>query len=249
ELDPDFAYAWSMLSVHHSLTGRSDLAAQYAEKAYELKERVSDYEQLAITFRYHFMLTGDMNRALDAATLFKRTYPRTSTATIDLLVAYDLIGQHDQAVAEGREAVRLNPNYAPAYWYLGRALLRANRFDEAKTVLKRALEQWFDLTNIHTAMYLIAFSEDDTTSMQRKLDWANGAPKRYGPIEWLDESADCRGQWSRAKEVSRFAIELAGHGETKELAARYATEQALRGAVLEDYGRARADAAQGLKIA
>jgi tetratricopeptide (TPR) repeat protein len=249
ELDPNFAFAWSMLSVHHSLTGRSDLAAQYAEKAYELKERVSDYEQLAITFRYHFMRTGDMNKALDAATLFKRTYPRTSTAPIDLLVSYDLIGQHDQAVAEGREAVRLNPNYAPAYWYLGRALLRANRFDEAKTVLKRALEQGFDLTNIHSAMYLIAFSEGDTTSMQRELDWATGRPEKYVPLEWQAATAAFEGQWSRAKELSRFAIELAGHGETKELAARYATEQALRGAVLEDYGRARADAAQGLKIA
>jgi tetratricopeptide (TPR) repeat protein len=249
ELDPNFAYAWSMLSVHHSLTGRSDLAAQYAEKAYELKERVSDYEQLQITFRYHFMLTGDMNKALDAATLFKRTYPRTSTAPIDLLVAYDLIGQHDQAVIEGREAVRLNPDFAPGYWYLGHALLRANRFDEAKTVLKRALEQKFDFTNIHSVMYQIAFSEGDSTSMQRELDWAKGRPEKYVPLEWLAATAAFGGKWSRAKEVSRLAIELASHGETKELAGRYAADQALRGAVLEDYGRAKADAAQGLKIA
>jgi tetratricopeptide (TPR) repeat protein len=249
ELDPNFAYAWSMLSVHHSLTGRSDLAAQYAKKAYELKERVSDYEQLAITFRYHFMLTGDMNKALDAATLFRRTYPRESTAPIDLLVAYDLIGQHDQAIAEGRVAIRLNPTYAPAYWYLGRALLRANRFDEARTVLKRALEQQFDFSNIHFAIYLIAFCEGDTTSMQRELDWANGRPEKYVPLEWLAATAAFEGQWSRAKELSRFAIELAGHGDTKELAARYATDQALRAAVLEDYDRAKADAAQGLKIA
>src|SRR5262249_4405038 len=196
-----------------------------------------------------FMRTGDMNKALDAATLFKRTYPRRSEAPIDLLVAYDLIGQHDQAVAEGREAVRLNPNFAPAYWYLGRALLRANRFDEAKTVLKRALEQKFDLTNIHFAMYLIAFSEGDTTSMQRELDWATGRPEKYVPLEWLAATAAFGGQWSRAKEVSRLAIELASHGETKELAGRDATDQALRGAVLEDYDRAKGDAAQGLKIA
>src|SRR5262249_54903725 len=249
ELDPNFAYAWSMLSVHHSLTGRADLATQYAEKAYELKERVSDYEQLAITFRYHFMLTGDLTKALEAATLFKRTFPRTSTAPIDLLVAYDLIGQHDLAVAEGREAIRLNPSFAPAYWYLGRALLHANHFDEAKTVLKRALEQKFDFTNIHSALYLIAFCEGDATSIQRELDWANGRPEQYVRFEWLAATAAFLGQWSKAKEVSRYAIELAVHGETKELAARYATDQALRGAVLGDNDRAKADAAQGLKIA
>jgi eukaryotic-like serine/threonine-protein kinase len=54
ELDPDFAYAWSMLSIHHNITGRPTLAGEYAEKAFALKDRVSDYEQLAITFRLPF---------------------------------------------------------------------------------------------------------------------------------------------------------------------------------------------------
>jgi eukaryotic-like serine/threonine-protein kinase len=109
ELDPDFAYAWSMVSVHHSLAGRVELAAEYAEKAYVLKDRASDYEQLQITFRYHFMFTGDMHKALDAATVFKQTYPRTSTAPIDFLVAYDLLGQHDQAVAKGARQFASTP--------------------------------------------------------------------------------------------------------------------------------------------
>src|SRR5262249_8649655 len=77
-LDRDFAYAWSMLSSHCNVSGRPGLAAEHAEKAYALKDRVSDYEQLQIAFRYHFIATGDMNEALDTATLFKRTYPRTS---------------------------------------------------------------------------------------------------------------------------------------------------------------------------
>ncbi|MGH9851868.1 MAG: hypothetical protein ACREBD_18685 [Blastocatellia bacterium] len=67
--------------------GQPGLSAEYAEKAYALKDRVSDYEQLQITFRYHFMGTGDVHKALEAATLFKRMYPRTFTAPIDLLVA------------------------------------------------------------------------------------------------------------------------------------------------------------------
>ena len=249
ELDPDFAYAWSMLSIHHSTTGRPGLAAEYAEKAYALKDRVSDYEQLQITFRYHFIVTGDMNKALDAAILFKRTYPRTSTAPIDLLVAYNLIGQYDQAVAEGREAIRLNPNFAPAYWYLGRALLRLNRFAEAKDVFKQALEQKFDLTNIHSALYQIAFTEGDAAGMQQQLDWANGKPEEYVALDWQAGAAAFAGQWRKAQEFSRRAIDLAARGDTKEVAARYATEQALRGVALEDCQQAKADAAQGLKIA
>lgn len=249
ELEPDFAYAWSMLSVHYSLTGRSELAAEYAEKAYALRDRVSDYEQLAITFRYHFNFTGDVNKALDSAILFKRTYPRASTAPIDLLVAYDLIGQHGQAVAEGREAVRLDPNYAPAYWYLGRSLLRVNRFAEAQDIFKQALDQNFDATNIHFALYLIAVTEGDMAGIQRQLEWAKERPEEYLALEWQAGAAAFKGQWLKAQEFLRRAIDLAGRGDTKELAARYAVEQALRGAVLEDFQRAKADAIQGLKIA
>ena len=249
ELDPDFAYAWSMLSIHHSFTGRSGLAGEYAEKAFALKDQVSDYEQLQITFRYHFIFTGDMNKALDAATLFKRTYPRTSTAPIDLLVAYDLIGQHDQAVAEGREAISLNSNFAPAYWYLGRALLRINGFAEAKDIFKQALEQKFDSTNIHSALYQIAFTEDDATGMQKQLDWSNGKPEQYVGLDCQAGAAAFTGQWRKAQEFSRRAIDLAGRGDTSELAARYTTEQALRGVVLEDFEYAKADAAQSLKMA
>jgi serine/threonine protein kinase/Flp pilus assembly protein TadD len=249
ELDPDFAYAWSMLSIHHSIIGRPGLAAEYSQKAYSLKDRVSDYEQLQITFRYHFNFTGDMDKAIDAAILFMRTYPRTSTAPIDLLAAYDLIGQHEQAVAQGREAVRLNPGFAPAYWYLGRALLRVSRFTEAKDIFKQALEQKFDLINIHATLYMIAFSEGDTTGAQQQLDWAAGRPDEYVALEWQAGASACAGQWRKAQEFSRRAIDLAGRGDTKELAARYATEQALRAAALKDVERAKASAAQGLKIA
>jgi serine/threonine protein kinase/Flp pilus assembly protein TadD len=249
ELDPDFSYAWSMLAIHHSVIGRPGLAAEYAEKAYALKDRVSDYEQLQVTFRYHYNFTGDMHKALDAAILFKRIYPRTSTAPIDLLVAYDLLGRHDLAVAEGREAVRLNPNFAPAYFYLGRSLLRANRFAEAKAIFQQALDQKFDLPNIHAALYQIACAEGDAAGMQQQLNWAQGRPDEFVALDWQAGAAACAGQWRKAREFARRAIDLTGRGDTKELAARYAVEQALRGAVLEDCQQAQADAAQGLQLA
>ncbi len=249
ELDPEFSYAWSMLSIHNSVFGRPGLAAEYAEKAYALKERVSDYEQLQVTFRYHYNFTGDMHKALDAATLFKRIYPRTSTAPIDLLVAYDLLGQHDLAVAEGREAIHLNPNFAPAYFYLGRSLLRVNRFVEAKDISRQALAQKFDLTNIHAVLYLIACAEGDTLGRQQQIDWTRGRPDEFVALDWQAGAAACAGQWREAQEFARHAIDLAAHGNTQELAARYAVEQALRGVVLEDYPQAKADAAQGLQLA
>ncbi len=249
ELDPDFAYAWSMLSMHHYHTGRPGLSAEYAAKAFALRGRLSAYEQPQITFRYHFNCTGDMNQALEAALLFKRMYPHTSTAPIDLVAIYDLLGCHEAAVAEGREAVRLSPTFGPAYWYLGRTLLRVSRFAEAKEVFRQALEYKFDVINVHAALYQIAFAEGDTAGLQQQLAWAQGRPDEFVALDWQAGAAACAGQWRQARECARRAIDLAAHGDAQELAARYATEQALRGAVLADYAQAKADAAHGLQLA
>src|SRR5262249_35098871 len=147
--------------------------------------------------------TGDINKALEVATLFKRTYPRTSTAPIDLLVSYNLIGRHDQAVAEGREALRLNPDFVPSYWYLGLALLRVNRFAEVKEVFNQALERNFDLTNIHSILYQIAFVEGDTAGMQQQLTWAKLKPEEYVALGWQAGAAAFAGQLRKAREMSR----------------------------------------------
>ncbi|MGH9842536.1 MAG: tetratricopeptide repeat protein [Blastocatellia bacterium] len=175
ELDPDFAYAWSMLSITHFGTNRPGLAAEYAAKAYALKDRVSDYEQLHIAFRYHLLVTGDVHKALEAAMLLKWTYPRAAAGNVDLTSSYNLIGQSDQAVAEGREAIRLNPNHAPAHWFLGLGLLRLDRFAEAKDVFKQAIQQKIDLTNnMHSLLYQIAFTEavaDATREPSSPVPW------------------------------------------------------------------------------
>ena len=249
ELDPDFSYAWSMLSIHHSVGGKPGLAAEYAEKAYLLKERVSDYEQLQVTFRYHYNFTGDLHKALEAATLFKRIYPRTSTAPIDMLVAHDGLGQHEQAVAEGREAIQLNPNFAPGYFYLGRSLVRANRLTEAQEVFRQAIEQKFDLLNIHAGLYQIAYAAGDAAGMQQQLDWMHGKPEEFVALDWQAGAAACAGQGRQARELARRAIEVAARGDTKEMAARFALEQALRGVALGDYAQACVDARQGLSFA
>jgi predicted Zn-dependent protease len=83
----------------------------------------------------------------------------------------------------------------------------------------------------------------------QQLDWARGKPEEYVAFDWQSQEATFAGQWRRAQELSRRAIDLATHGETKEVAARYATEQALRGAVCGDCRQAKADAAQGQKLA
>jgi hypothetical protein len=105
-----------------------------------------------------------------------------------------------------------------------------------------------DTPDFHTVLYQIAFIDNDTAEMQKQIEWPRGKRDEYLAFDWQTGAAAFAGQWRRAQNLSRRAIDLAGSDDTIELAARYATEQALRSALFSDCRRAGADAAQGLKL-
>jgi tetratricopeptide (TPR) repeat protein len=248
EIDPDFATAYTMLAIMHSVTGRPRRAAEYAEKAYALKDRVGEYEKLRITSRYHGLVTGDLNKRIEVQMLQKRMYPREVSGPNDLSNTYNQIGQSDQAIAEAREAIRLNPNFVAPHRNLGLALLRLNRFAEAKDDLAQALQQKLEMTDYHSLLYQIAFTGSDTAGMQQQIDWASGKPDEYVAFDWQTGAAAFAGQWRRAQELARRAIDLASRGDAQEVAARYEAGQALRAVIFGQFASAKAAAANSLAL-
>jgi len=248
EIDPDFASADSLLSIMHFTAGRPKLAAEYAEKAYALRDRVSEYEKLRIISIYHGFVTGDATKRIEVQMLQKRMYPRDWAAPNDLGLTYNQIGQSDQAIAEARESIRLNPNFAAPHRHLGLALLRLNRFAEAKDALMQALQQKLALTDFHSFLYQIAFIQGDTAGMQQQIDSRDLKPDEYVAFDWQAQTAAFGGQWRRAQDLSRRAIDVASGGDAKEPVARYHAEQSLRAAVFGLFTTAKAAAGQSLAL-
>jgi eukaryotic-like serine/threonine-protein kinase len=62
EIDPEFAYAYSQLATMPWGTGQPELAAEYSQKAYGLKDRAGEFEKLRITHWYHGLVTGELSR-------------------------------------------------------------------------------------------------------------------------------------------------------------------------------------------
>ncbi|HEV2665819.1 MAG TPA: hypothetical protein VG324_12960, partial [Blastocatellia bacterium] len=131
---------------------------------------------------------------------------------------------------------------------LGSALIRLNRFADAGDVFAQALKQNLGMRDIRFCLYQLAYINGDAAGMQRQIDWARGKPEEYAALYWQAQAAAFTGNWRKAQDFSRRAIEMSARGDTNEVAARYATEQALLGAAFGECLRARADAAQGLKL-
>jgi serine/threonine protein kinase/Tfp pilus assembly protein PilF len=248
EIDPNFALAYKTLAFSYANISQSGLAAQYAAKAYALRNRVSEREKLAILDSYYLFVTGEVDKRIDLAELRKRLYPHDASAFTNLSLAYGQIGQFEKAVPESLEALRLTPHSTVPYAQLGQAFISLDRFAEAREIYKQALQQNLDFTSIHSGSYQIAFASGDTAAMQQQIDWAKGKPNEYEALDWQTGAAAFAGQWRRAQALSRRSIDLAVRSDAKEVAAGYAAEEALRNTLFGQCTQTKAAATQALTL-
>ncbi|MCA1606278.1 MAG: tetratricopeptide repeat protein, partial [Acidobacteria bacterium] len=249
ELDPNFALAYARLSTAYNNSRRRELAIEYAQKAFELRERVSERERLFISSYYYNYATREVNKAIESLELWKRTYPRDSVPRNNLAGLYRAIGQLEKAIAEAREVIRLNPNSASAYSTLGQVFLDSNRFEEAKEIYERALAQGLDARVYHARLYEIAFVQGDTAAMQQQIDWASGKPEEYEAFFWQAGTAAFVGQLRKAREFTSRSVDLAMRRNVKEGAAGFESAHAIREALVGNCRQAKESSAKALAIA
>jgi tetratricopeptide (TPR) repeat protein len=125
ELDQNFAIAYARLATAYANTGQRDLATAAAQRAFELRDRVSEREKFYITaVSYYGLVTREREKYIETLELWKRTYPNDPIPHIQLSNLYIAdAGALDKAMEEAREAIRLNPNTAPPRDNLATALM------------------------------------------------------------------------------------------------------------------------------
>src|ERR1039458_8131971 len=75
-LDPNFAMAYLRLGQSYQPLGETNLCAENTRKAYELRERTSESEKLAISSFYELVVTGNLEAARSSYQSWAQTYPR-----------------------------------------------------------------------------------------------------------------------------------------------------------------------------
>ena len=228
EIDPKFVSAYLQLAVIYSNTNQWELAAELISKAYEMRDTVSEPEKLRISYFYHSYFTGDFDKSIDALELWRNTYPADFIPVINLSNQYEISGKSEKAVAAAREGLRLNSGNAVVYLNLAESLLSLNRYDEVKETCREAFERAFDGAHFHIYLYLTAFIENDAQAMAENLRWFGGRNDEYLALNLQTGAAAFQGRWRNAQDFSRRSVDQAARSGAKEVAARFAAEQALR---------------------
>jgi serine/threonine protein kinase/Tfp pilus assembly protein PilF len=248
EIDASFARAYAAMSSMYYNTRQYDLAAEASRKAYDLRDRVGEYEKLYIAQVYYDNTTGELDKYLQTLELWKRTYPRDSAPHNNLAVKYTELRQFEKGLEEAREAIRLNPNSASGHSILATCFVGLNRFDEAKDVIHKAFSQKLENLTMHQNLYRMAFMQGDAAAMKQEIDWATGKAEEYAAQTWQADSAAFSGQLKKAQEFSQRAFELAQQRDLKEVAAQISAGATLRDAQFGNCKNVKQQAAQALAL-
>jgi len=250
DLDPNFAMAYAKIGAGYFYLNEGGRGAEYARKAYELREKVSERERFYIEGGYYVRATGELEKAAQTYELWQQTYPRDDVPHIYLGIISADLGNWEKSLEEYREALRLDPNMGMNYLDLGNAYAGLNRLDEAEAVYKQAEERKLESELLLVNRYQLAFLKGDEAQMAQWVSAAKGKPGAEDLL--LASQADTEGWYGKLKsshELTGRAMDSAEHNDAKESAAAYQAEAALREVEAGNREQARADAKAALKLA
>ncbi len=209
ELDPNFALAHLRLGVVAGNTGQPSLSTKEVAKAFELRDRTSEYERLYITAYYYFNI-GQVEKTIEAWELMKQTYPRDEVSRINVAVTYQEIGRHEKTVENCLEAIQLVPDTLNCYLVGAQSYRVLGRFDNADALLAQAQKRNSKGSLLYVALAASALWRGDSAAAARMQDLAKGTPE--GELRVLQQQAAyaaALGQLSRERDLRAQALERA----------------------------------------
>jgi len=229
EIDPQFAMGYAMLGLSYG--AKSALSAQSATKAWQLRDRVSEYERFFIDFTYDRQVTGNLEKAYQTLESWYRTYPRGETpSALELLggVSTHGTGRFERAIEVSRKKLEVDPSFAFAYDSLAGSYLYLDRFPEVGIALRQASEHKVEDPTLLMIRYNIALLRGDKDDMDRVEDLAKGKAGTDHQLAHAQSLALARsGRLRAARQLSDRAVDLAIEGGGRELAAIYQAARAV----------------------
>jgi eukaryotic-like serine/threonine-protein kinase len=249
ELDPNFAAAYSALGITYINLREPGLASENLQKAYDLRDKVSEREKFRISANYYLLVTGELEKAIQTYETWAQTYPRSNEPYGNLGVDYTYLGQYESAVNASLEDLRLSPGSAAAFTNLVGLYTALNRPQDAKTKYQEAIAHKVNNPLLHGNRYGVAFYEGDVAEMERQVEGQKDKPGADVLLSFASDTDAFYGRLADAREKSQRAIAAAGRGEAKETAAEWQMNSALREAEFGETMRAREEIASALSTA
>jgi len=152
-------------------------AKEYVEKAYALRNRVSERENFYISEKYHVYITGDTEKALEIQKTWANQYPNDYIPHNNLALSYQFFGRYEEAQKEAQRSIDLSPNNVNARDNLIGAFLGQGRFDEAEQAVAELAKVNPNNPSLIFNRFLAAFLRGDQAGMDAQANLVKGKPE------------------------------------------------------------------------
>jgi len=208
ELDGQFASAYGTLSTVYGSLGEWRRSEEYARRAFELRNRVSERERLFISYQYHDRVTGNEERAAETLELWKAAYPRDMRPANALALIHNRTGRYTQAETEAREALRRSPGHPFPLSNLAFAYRSMGRYAQARSVAEEAVKLGVETSPTRRLLYQIGTLLGDGSAAAH-VSWAKDRPREFDLVSAQAEVAAFGGRLHEAADLYRRAGDLA----------------------------------------
>ncbi|HEV2420734.1 MAG TPA: protein kinase [Candidatus Acidoferrales bacterium] len=245
--DPNFAMAYLRLGQSYQPLSQLDRCAEFTRKAYELRGRASEGENLAITSFYDLAVTGNLEAARTSYELFEQTYPHDEEPPTNLWTTYTFMGDYRKGQAAALQALKLNSGSGNNVVNLSYSYQWIDQLEQAKATIREAHAHNVDSPWIPLLLYNVDFLEHDAAGMAQQVAAATGKPGVDDQILFLQsETAAYYGKFTEAQELTRRAADSAQRTDEKETAAEYEAHDAIRQALVGNVAVAKQEAQAAL---
>jgi eukaryotic-like serine/threonine-protein kinase len=207
-IDPNFAMAYHLLSIAFENAGDRTRDREYAQQAFGLIDRVSEFERNYIAPHYYWAM-GELDKAIDAYQLGIRNYPRFWGFHNYLSMTYIDLGQYEEGLKEGFEAARLQANIEHPYRRQLDAYICLDNLLEAERLAQKLRMQGLDGARIHQRFLEMAYVEGDQAAIAVETRWFAGKPEEYISFGLQAADRDVHGQRGEAHKLYQRALEAA----------------------------------------
>src|SRR5688572_1278161 len=136
-IDPQLA------EPHATLASLNEYMGQLGEAEREFKKAIELNPTYATAYHWYSIFLKDVGRNDEAAAIIKRAQeidPLSSVIGVNVSRMYQLQNNHEASIQNSLKIIELDPNFGPAYQYLGLSYLRLGRNADAIASSEKAVE-------------------------------------------------------------------------------------------------------------
>ncbi len=214
ELDPGFAMALAKLGVVMSNLGRREEGDQYAERALQHVDRLSERERLYIEGWYASRKPSTVARAIEAYEQAIELYPDHGSARHNLGNLLYETERYDEAIEQFEELRSRGMLFPATYEQLAQAYMALDDVDSAREVLRefsaRNPDDWTTLLSLARIDIESGDLEGGAQSLER-AEALGATPMRVLPVRWAGHVL--AEDWDKARETAAALMESEGSVE------------------------------------